>query len=139
MRVALGRIERPLSGRWLFAALAVLPCFASALTAQTDYYNTSAGRPLRIEDALTVEYRAVELNLAPLRWEHASKAPRRWSVEPEVAVGILPRTQLQIGVPLSLVDRPPTSARGMSGLEIAVMHSLNAETSIPALAVAADV
>jgi len=37
----------------------------SALRAQTDYYNTSAGRPMRIEDAAPLEYRGVELDLAP--------------------------------------------------------------------------
>ncbi len=37
------------------------------LDAQTDFYNTSQGRPLRIEDAIPVEYRGVELNVAPLR------------------------------------------------------------------------
>ena len=52
------------------SAVALL-ALTSVLPAQTDYYNTSAGRPLRIEDALPVEYRGVELDLAPLRWESA--------------------------------------------------------------------
>ena len=112
---------------------------AKSAHAQTDYYNTSAGRPLRIEDALPIELRAVELNLTPLRWEVARNATYHWLLEPEVAVGVLPRTQLQIGIPLALVDRPTTSASGMTGIEFSVLHALNAETSIPAFALAADV
>lgn len=107
--------------------------------AQTDYYNTGAGRPMRIEDAAPVEYRGIELDLAPLRWERAPNASYRWSIHPEVAVGILPRTQIQIGVPFAFVDHRTTSARGAAGLEIAALHALNAETSIPAFAIAGDV
>ena len=111
---------------------------ADTLVAQTDYYNTGAGRPMRIEDALPVEFRAIELNFAPVRWERGPNATYRWSVEPEVAVGILPRTHLQVGVPLTMIDRPSTSTRGIGGVEVAMMHTFNAETSVPALAVSAD-
>jgi hypothetical protein len=47
--------------------VAALMVATGELFAQTDFYNTSAGRPVRIEDAVPVEYRAVELNMAPLR------------------------------------------------------------------------
>ena len=112
---------------------------ARPLSAQTDYYNTGAGRPMRIEDALPVEYRGIEFNFAPIRWETAPNATYRWSIEPELAIGVLPRTQLQIAVPFSLIDMRSTSARGIAGVEVAAMHTLNAETSIPALAVATNV
>ena len=111
---------------------------ATPATAQTDYYNTGAGRPMRIEDAMPVEYRAVELTLLPIRWESMPNATYRWSLEPEAAIGVLPRTQLQIGLPMSLIDDRSTSARGIAGLELAIMHTLNAETSIPAIAFAVD-
>jgi len=45
---------------------------------------------------------------------------------------------MQVGVPLAYVDASSTSAHGVAGLEISMLHALNAETSIPALAVAAD-
>ena len=134
------RVRRPRSALCpgvAFSTLVLL--FASPLPAQTDYYNTSSGRPLRIEDALPVEFRAVELDLTPVRWEAARNATYRWLLEPEIAVGVLPRTQLQVGVPLALTDRRSSSAGGATGLEISVMHALNAETSIPALAVSGDV
>jgi hypothetical protein len=121
------------------AIIALIAAVASPVGAQTDYYNTSAGRPQRIEDALPVEYRAIELNITPLRWEIGRNAAYQWTLEPEAAIGLLPRTQFQIGVPLTFIDRKTTSARGATGLELSVMHALNAETSIPALAVAGDV
>ena len=120
---------------------ALLGMFPSArlVEAQTDYYNTSVGRPLRIEDASPVEYRAIEFDVAPLRFESAGGGQRRWSLHPETAVGLLPRTQLQVGLPIAYLDANGTSSGGVAGLEISLLHALNAETSIPALAVAADV
>jgi hypothetical protein len=111
----------------------------SSLQAQTDFYNTSTGRPVRIEDAVPVEYRAVDLNVAPLRLDFLSQQTRYWSLHPELAAGILPRTQLQVALPIAYVDRPTTSTRGVAGLDISILHALNMETSIPALAIAADV
>jgi hypothetical protein len=112
---------------------------ATTLPAQTDYYNTSAGRPLRIEDAAPVEYHAMELDLAPLRIERLGGRTRHWSIHPETTIGIFPRTQLQIGVPFSYIDVAGTASQGVAGLDVAALYSFNAETAIPALALAADV
>jgi hypothetical protein len=112
---------------------------ASPLSAQTDFYNTSPGRPIRMEDAVPVEYRAVELNVVPVRLDLLSQDTRFWSLHPEATVGILPRTQLQLALPIAYVDAPATSTHGVAGLEVSVLHALNMETSIPALAVAGDI
>jgi hypothetical protein len=108
--------------------------------AQTDYYNTDAGRPLIIEDAYPVEYRGLELQVAPLRLERSSGSVYRWSIEPEVAFGILPRTQLEVGLPIVFVDRGAGSraATGLGGVELSLLHNLNVETTIPALAAAGE-
>jgi hypothetical protein len=126
-------------------ALALLAAGAGAARAQTDYYNTDAGRPLTVEDAYPVERRAVELQAAPLRVERALGGVYRWGVEPEVAVGVLPRTQLEVGVPVVYVDRGgaagagggPERRAGVAGVELSVLHALNVETTIPALALSA--
>ena len=120
------------------AAFALATVGSGALGAQTDYYNTSVGRPLRVEDAIPVEYRAVELDVAPLRLELFRGSTRSWSIHPETTIGILPRMQLQIALPVAYVDAPLTSTRGLAGVEISALHALNAETSIPAVAIAAD-
>src|SRR5687768_6412664 len=77
---------------------------AGSANAQTDYYNTDAGRPITVADAYPVERRAVELQLAPLRLERSRGGVYQWGLEPEFAVGILPRTQIEVGFPLAYVD-----------------------------------
>lgn len=113
---------------------------ASPAAAQTDYYNTDAGRPVTIEDAYPVERRAFELQLAPLRVERAAGGLYTWGIEPEIAYGILPRTHVEFGVPLAWRDAavPGGSEGGLAGLELGVFHNLNVETMIPALALAAE-
>lgn len=113
---------------------------AQRAAAQTDYYNTSAGRPLRVEDAMPLEYRALEFDVAPLRLERGRGGTYRWSLAPGVAAGILPRTQVHLGIPVTYADvRDAGGGGGLAGIELAALYSLNAETAIPALAVAADV
>lgn len=124
--------------RWLLAAAVVAGATRPA-GAQTDYYNTDAGRPIAVEDAYPVERRAVEIQLAPLRLERARGGVYRWGIEPEVAVGFLPRTQLEVGFPLAFVEGEGARRSGLAGVDVSVLHNLNVETSIPALAVAADV
>ena len=120
------------------AALAL--ALAGPAAAQTDYYNTDAGRPITIEDAYPVERRAVEFQVAPLRLERARGGAYTWGVEPEVAVGILPRTQLEVGLPLAYVDAGAgRRTSGLAGVELSVLHNLNVETALPALAVVGDV
>jgi hypothetical protein len=109
------------------------------LAAQTDYYNTDAGRPIRTEDAYSVERRAFELQLAPLRLER-TRGVYTWGVEPEAAYGLLPRTHVEIGFPVALIDGAGArSSLGLAGVELSMFHNLNVETNIPALGVVADV
>ena len=131
-------ITRP---RALAAAAAVIAATRATppAAAQTDYYNTDAGRPLTIEDAYPVERRAVELQLAPLRLERARGGVYHWGLEPELAVGLLPRTQLEVGFPLAFVEGVGRRTSGLAGVEISALHNLNVETTIPALALVGDV
>lgn len=104
--------------------------------AQTDYYNTDAGRPIRVEDAYSVERRAFEIQLAPLRLERARGGRYLWGLEPELAYGILPRTHLEVGAPLAYVDgAPEEQAAGLAGIDLSLFHNFNVETAIPAFAV----
>ena len=119
-----------------FLAAAAPP---SAAPAQTDYYNTDAGRPIRIEDAYPVERRAFEIQAAPLRLERARGGIYHWAIEPELAFGVLPRTQLEVGFPLVYVDAGLAGrAAGLAGVAVSALHNLNVETTMPALGVAAS-
>jgi hypothetical protein len=120
------------------AAALVAP--AAPLAAQTDYYNTDAGRPIQIEDAYPVERRAFEIQAAPVRLERARGGVYHWGIEPEIAFGILPRTQVELAAPLAFVDAGATGrASGLAGVDLSVLYNLNVETAIPALGVAAGV
>lgn len=120
-------------------ALTLAAFLAAPAEAQTDYYNTDAGRPITVEDAYPVERRAFELQLAPVRLERSAGGVYAWGLEPEVAFGILPRTHVELGVPISHVDAGlGRGSTGLAGIELGVLHNLNVETSIPALALAAE-
>jgi hypothetical protein len=128
-----------LGGAVAVAALA-LAASARDAWAQTDYYNTDAGRPIQVEDAYAIERRAVELQVAPLRLERARGGIYSWGLEPKLALGLLPRTQVEVGLPVAYVDAGLAGhAGGLAGVELSALHNLNVETAIPALAVAADV
>ena len=110
------------------------------LSAQTDYYNTDRGRPVQIEDAYSTERHAFELKVAPVRLERSRGPVYTWTAEPEVAYGILPRTHVEIGVPLVYSDIAGQRTRGLAGVDLSVFHSFNVETeTFPALALRADV
>lgn len=108
--------------------------------AQTDYYNTDAGRPVRIEDAYPVERYAFEAQVAPLRLERAGGGAYHWEFEPELAYGIFPRTHVEVGLPLAFRDGGEAKdGFGLAGVGVSVLHNLNVETrTLPALALAAE-
>jgi hypothetical protein len=110
------------------------------LAAQTDYYNTDSGRPVQIEDAYATERYAFEMKLAPVRVEQLKGGVYNWAVEPELAYGILPRTHIEVELPLAHTDFGNVSRSGVAGLDLSLFHNLNVETrTLPALALRADV
>lgn len=117
----------------------LLPAIPAA--AQTDYYNTDAGRPLMIEDAHPLERYGFELQFAPVRIERSTGGQYRYGFEPELAWGFLPGAHLEIGAPIVSADRGAAGhLTALAGLEIGTLVSLNTETrTLPALAIAADV
>jgi hypothetical protein len=123
------------------AALFTLGALASPLAAQTDYYNTDASRPVRVEDAYPIERHAFELQLAPLRLERERGGVYNWEVAPELAWGVLPRTQVDVAFPLRYVDAGSAGrTTALAGIHLSALHNLNMETSsLPALALVAEV
>ncbi len=94
--------SRPRRARVVTTAACMLACAASLLPTQaqgqTDFANTDAGRPLRTQDAILLERFAFELHLPTLRLHRGAGAPFALAFEPELAVGIEARTQLDLGV-----------------------------------------
>jgi hypothetical protein len=119
---------------------ALLAAVALPAMAQTDYYNTDAGRPVLMEDAYALEHRGLEFQVAPVRLSRARGGVYTWGVEPELAYGVARRTQIEVGMPIAYVDLPGgRGATGVSGIDLSVLYNLNTETSLPAFAVAAEV
>lgn len=122
----------------LTGAAIALVVSASGAAAQTDYYNLDRGRPLRVEDAQPIERHAFEWQLAPVRVSGARGAGSTLEVEPELAWGVWPRTQLELGVPLAQLRKGGARVIGGGGIDVGVLHALNTETtSLPALALSA--
>ncbi len=120
---------------------AMLLATPSLVNGQTDYYNTDSGRPVRIEDAYPVERHAFELQVAPLRLERSDGGAYHWEFKPELAYGILPRTHVEIGLPLSFRDREDGDSEfGVGGIDVSALYNLNIETAgLPAFALAGSV
>jgi hypothetical protein len=124
--------------------MCAIPIFAIApasAAAQTDYFNTDRGRPLHVQDATAIERYAFELQAAPVRWSRSAGARVLWSVEPELAYGVLPRTQLEVGLPIFAAEGFGDGREwGVGAVHVSVLHALNVETlGWPALAINAAI
>ena len=120
-------------------AAALLGAFLLAATspalAQSGYYNLDGGRPIRVEDAAVIERYALEIEPLPLRAERAFGAVYRYRVEPHIAYGIFPRTQVEVGLPFESRDVRGNRTSGLAGVELSAMHNFNNEGRfVPALA-----
>ncbi|MEO6447008.1 MAG: transporter [Gemmatimonadaceae bacterium] len=108
--------------------------------AQTDFYNTDRNRPIRIEDAYATERYSFDAHLAPIRLERSKGGVYNWGIDPELAYGIFPRTQLELGIPVGYTDLGESRRRaGLAGIDLSVLYNLNAETTtLPALGIRAS-
>jgi hypothetical protein len=118
----------------------VLCTIAAPAAAQKDYYNLDKNRPVRIEDAYATERYALEIKVAPLRLERERAGVYHWGFDPEIAYGILPRTSIEMGFPLAIVDGGEGDrTAGLAGVELSAFHNLNIETrGLPALGLRGD-
>lgn len=121
------------------AAAAALCLAPPAARAQTEYRNTDAGRPLRIEDALPEERYEFDFQLAPVRVEQFAGTARRWRLEPQLSYGILPRTSVEARVPLVYREPGASPRGGVSGIGLGVQHALLLESpGVPAIGLSAE-
>lgn len=119
---------------------AILLLAPAGVAAQTDYYNTDTGRPVRIEDAYAVERHALDMHLAPLRFERRSGVTSV-AATPELTYGLVPRTQVEIGVPVLFRSVEGGESRtGIGGVDVTALYNVNAETAgLPAFGLRAGV
>lgn len=129
------RTWRPLPlARLSLTSLALLLFAPAAGLAQADYYNTDAGRPVRVEDAQVLRLYSLDLYLAPVSFERAAGSSGL-AATPGVAYGLVPRTQLQLNVPVLYDETGGRRRAGVAGVDVSVLSALRGESrSLPALA-----
>jgi hypothetical protein len=91
---------------------------------------------MRVEDALAVPRYALDVYFVP-EWRDVSGSGS-WAVRPGLAFGLLPRTQIELEVPV-ILSRGASTDPAVSGLRLAAQHNLNVERRVlPAVAVEAS-
>ncbi len=121
--------------------LIIVACLSPGvqLEAQSSYRNLEAGRPVRVEDAVVTERYALDVDLFNLRYDELSDLRTRFLWEPEVAYGILPRTEMWLRLPVYYRERTSVPRGGLAGLGIGAMYQFNLESQfLPATAVATE-
>ncbi|MEP6731879.1 MAG: hypothetical protein ABJE10_14625 [bacterium] len=126
--------------RTLTLIVTLLGFTSTIARAQSDYYNRDAGRPSRIEDASPTPRYELELQLAPLRFEKLESGVQRWRVEPKMAYGIAPFTDVEIRVPYIAVNAPDSPRKsGIGGIAIGALHAFGLENAArPAFALSGE-
>jgi hypothetical protein len=125
---------------WLSALLiAVSLSGAVKVEGQSSYRNLDAGRPVRIEDAVVTERYALDVDLFNLRYDELSDLRSRFLWEPEVAYGILPRTEMWVRLPVFYRERTSVPRGGLAGLGVGAMYQFNLESEfLPAAALSTE-
>jgi hypothetical protein len=142
-RMRYGKTFRSRVGRGTGVLMALAAMLAAPRpSGAQDYYNSDAGRPGRVEDALPTPRYTLDLQLLPVRFERLESGLQRWRADSKVSYGIAPFTEIELRAPYLVVDSRSASgaaANGLGGLAIGALHAFTIETgSIPALAIAGE-
>lgn len=126
------RHGRALGGQFLLVAILVtLPRLSDAQT--WTYSNTDAGRPVRVEDASALPRYVLDAYLTPALLVNGDAGNTQWSLRPGFTYGLVPRTQIELSVPLGNGMRD--GGIGVAGVQLAAQYGLNIETrTLPAIA-----
>ncbi len=107
----------------LLAAVALVP----PLAAQIDYRNLDDDRPLRVEDAYAIEWKAFEVVL-PWFSAHGGPEPFHYAIVPELVYGFIPGGALGFKLPLAGVSGDSADRFGMAGVKAFALVNLTTET-----------
>ena len=125
--------------RLLAFAFPALLLDASEAAGQSAFYNLDSGRPTRVEDALPTPRGELEIQFLPIRAEWLGDGSQRQRLEPKIAYGVLPMTEIEMRVPFVRTRASDGSAvTGVASAAFGALHAFNIETSWPALALAGE-
>jgi hypothetical protein len=125
---------------WKSLLLLAALCAASAVGAQADYRNLDAGRPVAVEDAQPVEFRALDFSWAAPRFTR--ERPGLWSAgfEAELKWGIWKDTQVGITAEVESVRAPGRTVTSARDVQLHLLYNFNQETlRAPAFALRPEV
>ena len=109
---------------------------------QTEYYNLDFNRPFQVEDAVPTERRSLDLQFPALRGETFIGGTRRWRADPLLTYGIASLTDLELRLPVLLVepsDKTAPASLGLTSLGVGGMRALTTETSrMPGIAISGE-
>jgi len=128
-----------LARRVLALAFVALLIDTSGAAAQSAFYNLDSGRPTRVEDALPTPRGELEIQFLPIRAEWLGDGSQRQRLEPKIAYGLLPMTEIEMRVPFVRTrGSDGTATTGVASAAIGALHAFNVETRWPALALAGE-
>lgn len=119
---------------YLLTVLFLLFSRSESAFGQADYRNLDPGRPIFIEDAQPIEFRAFEFQLSLPRYTRSRGGGDELSLEPGLTWGFAKDWQLGIEAE-NITERDGETKNGFSDVQIHFLHNLNQEErAIPAIA-----
>jgi hypothetical protein len=103
--------------------------------AQGDYRNLDPGRPIAVEDAQPIEFRAFETQFGIPRFARERRGHWSFSLEPEFKFGVWKDTQLGISSEYTVAHEPGNTTLTSRDVQVHLLYNFNQETSrVPAIA-----
>lgn len=124
---------------WRLAVLLSTPIvmmFAQAAAAQADYRNLDAGRPIAVEDAQPVEFRAIEFQFTVPRFTRERSGHWHYGFETEFKWGIFKDTQVGVTTDTVVARDGADTVFSSRDVQIHALYNFNQETRrMPAIAI----
>ncbi|MBI3802195.1 MAG: hypothetical protein HY282_00330 [Nitrospirae bacterium] len=124
---------------YLWSILVLLMSLSEPVYGQSDYRNLDPGRPISIEDAQPIEFRAFEFQLGLPRYIGHRGGGYSLSVEPGLTWGLI--KDGEVGLEGEGVARHDGETKsGLAATEIHLLYNLNQESeTLPAFAVRPEI
>ena len=117
----------------------VFSVVSTPLAGQVEYRNLDGGRPVRVEDSAPTERNGLDVDLTTLRFDRLSNDRVRAQLEPRIAYGLFPNTEVSLRLPFFFRESTQRPRSGLAGVGIGAMRQLRIESlRLPAIAVSGD-
>jgi hypothetical protein len=114
----------------------LLVCSAAFAEAQGDFRNLDAGRPIAVEDAQPVEFRALEMQLGIPKFTRESKGHWVYAIERETKIGLWKNLQAGYSSEFVIARRDGNTVVTSRDSQLHLLYNFNQETRrMPAIAI----